>query len=1090
MKKIGLLVILGILFIGQMQGQKYRFEYDIDFHLLGQSDQRLYLRDGYIITESGKKFNLGDDFNFTREKHLINRVGDIEIEVKDGWIKKFGYNTARQHRSKWGEWDNKCSQDIANDIGSCLSPSTSIDWGCVFGRGVDVNKLSYYPILDIKSTYINTQGQIKTSTFLPEDDKLKVEATSGFPSSVYNWQYTTKQDSIYIAGRWIYYPTGWMNVPSQFNNNHILSISGKDLLGSNVKDMYNKNIYFRMNHACNKYTQTLTFQILPSAPHIVSVDYILESCYESGNAQLILKFDRPLFPKENLYYSQRDSISGIYNAKDFPISIDPITLESNFITGLVAGKYELGLRGTYRYGATDADTIPTYVEGENHYYTINIPKRQKVTYKVFQDSVRCHEGRDGRIKIKAEGGTGSYYAELYEQGKRGTLFRIPVSFTDSIYYFTDLPKGDYEVYLEDTNGCKPQGSDLIYQPISVEEPIGPLHIFDDDYHEPKAFGYSDGEAWAFIDGGSGAYSIVWKDSVSGTVLKTETLIRSDSVSSVKTILPNIPKGKYTIEVYDQNWNPAYLPDPSKDYNYCGCQASKTIDVDQPPKLLVEIKEYHYVTCNGDNDGELIAKVTGGRPHLLPKKPYKYEWCRIAADSTTVLETYPSVNDSILSNLYSGHYMICVTDSNFIQATSRIFHLVQPDPLVVSTNIRQHLLCDGYKIGEIEAVVTGGTPPYEYFWETGDTTRIVTGLGKGIYSVFVRDARYKDNPRHYCSMEAFGEITSPNGMNITSTIKEPTCNTYADGEIILAVTGGVMPYTFLWSDGATTQNRTGLPEGDYSVVITDANGCRLADEYSLYEPEPLTVNIGGDITLCKGRSVTLNGSIGQHSITYLWTKDGSILSTDSIYTISTSGKYRLMVTNQDGCSAYDEITVRQSNDELTADFVVATEIPNNKKVYAVNITNMSYDRIEWIMPDEATIAEQTEHQIYFSIPYNGYYSIGMIGYKGACQDILYKTIEVKDARDIDDYQEVEPFIKKFIVYPNPNDGNFSAEIELCEQMNYTLYLYDGTGNLIETKNIRNTKGTTTRFSATGKGAGVYLLRFVSQKMNSTFKVIIK
>ncbi|WP_163357922.1 T9SS type A sorting domain-containing protein [Dysgonomonas sp. 25] len=842
--------------------------------------------------------------------------------------------------------------------------------------------------------------------------------------------------------------------------------------------------------ACSDTTSesnSIVYKYIPSAPHILSVDTLLEICHGDDNAQLILNFDRALYTGEKVYFGEVETGSDTLVLKGIELNIDPVTFKSNPIINLPSGAHIVGVYGTYQYGVGVGDTTNTYNQGANHRYTITIPQRPKVSYKVFQDSVHCHGGIDGRIKIKASGGTGTYYAELYELGQRGTLFRTPVTFTDSVYYFTDLAKGDYEIYLKDSNGCEP---DTAFLPVSVSEPARALRIFDDDYHEPKAFGYSDGEAWAFIDGGSGAYSIVWKDSVSGTVLKTETLIRLDSISSVKSTLFNIPKGKYTIEVYDQNWNPAYLLNPSNNQNYCGCQASKTIDVDQPPKLLVEIKEHHYVTCNGDNDGELIAKVTGGRPHLLPKKPYDYEWRRITPDSTTILETYTSVNDSILTNLYSGHYMICVTDSNHIQATSRIFHLVQPEPLVVSTNVRQHLLCDGYKIGEIEAVVTGGTPPYEYFWETGDTTHVVTGLGKGIYSVFVRDARYKDNPRHYCSMEAFGEVTSPNGMNITSTIKEPTCSAYADGEITLTITGGVTPYTFLWSDGATTQNRTGIPAGDYTITITDANGCSLTDSYSLYEPEPLAVDLGNDITLCKDRSVTLNSSIGQDSITYLWTKDGSILSTDSVYTISEAGNYRITITNQDGCSAYDEITVRQSNDELTADFVVATEIPNNKEVYAVNITNMAYDRIEWIMPDEATISEQTEHQIYFSIPYNGHYTIGMIGYRGACQDILYKTIEVKDAKDIDDYKEVEPFIKKFIVYPNPNDGNFSAEIELCEQMNYTLYLYDGNGNLIETKNVRNTKGTTTQFNASGKGAGVYLLRFASQKMNSTFKVVIK
>ncbi|KAA6334425.1 hypothetical protein EZS27_017248, partial [termite gut metagenome] len=566
------------------------------------------------------------------------------------------------------------------------------------------------------------------------------------------------------------------------------------------------------------------------------------------------------------------------------------------------------------------------------------------------------------------------------------------------------------------------------------------------------------------------------------VLTPEPLIEVDGVKQSR--LKGLKKGEYYVYVNDQNYE---FVDPKTLENECGCIAADTIFIDEPSALSVEISERHYITYNGDKDGVLVAHGRGGSPFLSSDGkpfPYEYEWSKAITSGDSI---YKIANDSVLANISSGRYKVKITDRNGVETTSAVFNLIQPDPLEVTVKVLQGLNCTGEGIGQAEVVVTGGTKPYSYFWERGDTTCVIKELFQGIYSVVVRDGRYLDSKANYRTKKAFVEIDPPNGMDIKATIKEPSCHSNVDGSIDLVVTGGVAPYAYLWNDETKEAVRKGLAAGKYEVAVTDANDCKVIAKYTLEEPAALVANIGDDFTLCKDQSVTLNGSLGIDSIAYRWTKDGTEVSTDSLYKVNSAGVYRLTVTNRAGCTAYDEVVVKQSDNELVADFVVASKIPNNANVYAINITRTNYDRVDWLMPAEAVILEQTDDQVQFSISKNGYYMIGLAGYRGQCKNILYKRIEVVNKGDINEYNESEPFLRTFTVYPNPDEGNFKVSVELREATDYTLSLSDGQSAVIETKEITNSAGKDTVFDMPGK-PGVYYLRFVSKEMTSVFKIM--
>ena len=121
------------------------------------------------------------------------------------------------------------------------------------------------------------------------------------------------------------------------------------------------------------------------------------------------------------------------------------------------------------------------------------------------------------------------------------------------------------------------------------------------------------------------------------------------------------------------------------------------------------------------------------------------------------------------------------------------------------------------IGAINLTVSGGTSPYTYSWSNGATTEDLTGLAAGIYTVTITDA-------NGCTTNLPVTVgTDMSTITVIPVVTNTIC-TASLGAINITVSGGTSPYTYLWSNGATTEDISGLKSGTYTVTITDANGC--------------------------------------------------------------------------------------------------------------------------------------------------------------------------------------------------------------------------------------------------------------------------
>ncbi len=411
--------------------------------------------------------------------------------------------------------------------------------------------------------------------------------------------------------------------------------------------------------------------------------------------------------------------------------------------------------------------------------------------------------------------------------------------------------------------------------LTITQPNAPLTVAG-SVTNTTGFGLATGSIDITVSGGTAPYTYSW-----------------DSGQTTQD-LTNIPAGDYEVTVTDANT----------------CQFIDSFTVIQPPQLLVSLNSVSGVSCFGDTNGSLTVTASGGYPG------YHYELFREQTPGNFVFtgDVLNSAGPFTVNGLDPGNYRVTVTDNNGagIQANSAIIPVNEPAALSVSLNSVTNIGCTGQSTGSIDVSVSGGTSPYNYSWNAGAyTTQDLNNVPAGVYSLTVTDA-------NGCQVSLFPpvQITEPAlALSVSnpasSTLFNPTFAGASDGSIDISVSGGTGPYNYSWSNGAITQDISGLPEGIYTVTVTDANGCMAMQNYELTEPDPLIAQIlVTQGILCNGDtngSLTVNATGGVtapgNEYDFLWTKTGEPGFSETTQAISnlTPGEYNVTVTDNNGIS---------------------------------------------------------------------------------------------------------------------------------------------------------------------------------------------
>ncbi len=257
--------------------------------------------------------------------------------------------------------------------------------------------------------------------------------------------------------------------------------------------------------------------------------------------------------------------------------------------------------------------------------------------------------------------------------------------------------------------------------------------------------------------------------------------------------------------------------------YAASSTSFTVSGGASP-VSISITASSNVSCNGGTDGSVTATATPGDPN------YSYIWSNGSSTSNT------SSTTNTINNLAAGTYTVTVTDDNGTTATTSTT-IMQPSATIASASVTSALDCNGDTDGQVTASPSGGTSPYTYSWNTGETNATETNLGAGTYSVTITD-------QNGCTDSASVTLTQPAAMVASASVSSAlNCNGDTDGQVTASPSGGTGPYTYSWNTGETNATETSLGAGTYSVTITDQNGCTDSASVSLTQPAAIS---GGTI----------------------------------------------------------------------------------------------------------------------------------------------------------------------------------------------------------------------------------------------------
>lgn len=502
----------------------------------------------------------------------------------------------------------------------------------------------------------------------------------------------------------------------------------------------------------------------------------------------------------------------------------------------------------------------------------------------------------------------------------------------------------------------------------------------------QCFGTSTGSAITNTTGGTAPYTYVW----------STTPVQNTSNAN------GLAAGTYSITVTDA----------------LGCSVPLTVTITQPPVITVSVTPVN-PTCGGTNGSASVISGGGTGAHT-------YLWSTAAAGTS-------------ISNLAPGSYSIDVTDASGC-SQSQTFNISTSGTLSVAPTSNP-VLCFGANTGSASATTTGGTPPYTYAWSPAVTvTANASNLPAGTYSCLVTDALG-------CSFTTTYSITQPAAALTTSTtvVNNVSCFGGNDGSASTGPAGGTTPYTYAWTPGTqNTPTITGLITGNYSALITDANGCTVSQGVTITEPSIISLPSSATTASCAqadgSATVTPSGGVGPY--TYLWLTNPSVQTTPTAGNLL-AGTYSVIVTDANGCFQSQSVVVPGLVPPV-ADFYFSPDVVNLMDPL-VTFTDASGGVItnwHWNFGDPVSGANDTSNlqdptHLYSD---SGTYCITLtiMNMTGACADTVTKCLRV------------EPQTTFYV--PNSFTPNKDGKNEIFYAYGtyigeFHMYIFDRWGNLI-------------------------------------------
>ncbi len=536
-----------------------------------------------------------------------------------------------------------------------------------------------------------------------------------------------------------------------------------------------------------------------------------------------------------------------------------------------------------------------------------------------QGNISCNGGSNGAASVSVSGGTAAYTYDWTPGNPAG----------DGTNSVTGLSVGSWTCTVTDANGCTTTQTFNITQPSALTASAA-------SQTNVSCNSAATGAASVSVSGGTAAYTYDW----------TPGNPTGDGTSSVT----GLTAGSWTCTVTDAN----------------GCTTTQTFNITQPSSALSATPSQVNVSCNAGCNGSATVAASGGT------SPYTYAWtpsggtgatasalcagnytCTITdANSCTTTQAFSITEPAALtasasttptgcsastgtatatptggvgpytyswapsggtsataSNLAAGNYTCTVTDANGCTTTANASVSSSSGP-ALSVQSSGDVTCNGAANGSATISATGNGP-FTYSWSpSGGTAATATNLGPNTYTCTVIDV-------NGCSSVETVVITEPTAITASTTTTPATCGS-TDGSATVTASGGTGALTYSWApSGGTGATENNIGSGNYTVTITDANGCTSTATANVTNTGGPGVSIqsSSDVS-CFGDatgSATVNAT-GNGPFTYAWNPSGGTAATESGLA---AGTYTCTITDINGCSSLQTVVITEPSGALVS-----------------------------------------------------------------------------------------------------------------------------------------------------------------------------
>ncbi len=665
---------------------------------------------------------------------------------------------------------------------------------------------------------------------------------------------------------------------------------------------------------------TLVTVAAPNAPTITSVADTSVSCNGGANG------------------SMQINVSGGAAPLSYTLTPGNVTNSTGYFNNLSAISYTVVVTDALSctFGSTITITEPTPLVWDS----------------TSQTDLSCNAGNDGSLQVSASGGTGAIVYAIN-----------PGSTTNSSGLFTNLTQGTYTITATDANNC------TLSTTITINQP--PLLQWSPTSITPVSCnGGSDGVISITASGGTpslsynlmpgnitnttgtftglsqGVYTIIVTDANNCTLSTTLTMTEPSAlqVTNITTTVPScVPGNDGSITITAIGGTPTYQYNigggnqASNIFNNIGsgiytvtvtdannCTVSTTVNITAPNAPNISNVQSTNVSCNGGNNGNLQVTAIGGT------NPLNYNLMPSNITNTT----------GSFTTLAAHNYTITVTDAIGC-SVSTLINISEPTQVVWGNVSQVDVSCNGGNDGSLQVAASGGTGTITYVINPGatsNTTGSYTNLIQGSYVITATDA-------NNCSISTTINISEPTPIQWSAlSTNMVSCNGGSDASLGITANGGTPIYSYNLMPGNLTNGTgtfTGLSQGVYTVVVTDANNCTLSTTITITEPAALQVtNVSTTVPTCvpgNDGSITITASGG--TPTYQYNIGGGNQSSNVFNNVG-SGNYIVTVTDANNCTVTTSVNIVPPNTPMI-NSVLTTQAscsPGNDGSITVSATN--------------------------------------------------------------------------------------------------------------------------------------------------------